>query len=49
MRTDIGRSSGHAARQAAKTSSGKRARFSSDPPYSSARTFVSGERNEDSR
>jgi hypothetical protein len=49
MRADIGRSAGQTARQAAKTSSGKRARFSSVPPYSSVRRFVSGDRNEESR
>jgi hypothetical protein len=36
-RTDIGFSSGHSARMALKTSSGKRSRFSSEPPYSSVR------------
>jgi len=43
MRTDIGFSSGQAARMARKTSSGKRKRFSSVPPYSSRRVLVSGE------
>ena len=43
MRTDIGFCSGHAARQAVKTSSGKRMRFSMLPPYASVRWFVSGE------
>ena len=32
MRIDIGFSAGHAARTARKTSSGKRMRFSSEPP-----------------
>jgi hypothetical protein len=32
IRTDIGRSAGHAARIARNTSSGQRHRFSSDPP-----------------
>ena len=43
MRTDIGFSSGQAARMARNTSSGKRSRFSSEPPYSSVRWLVSGE------
>ncbi len=49
IRTLIGFSDGHTARQASNTSSGKRARASSDPPYSSSRTFVSGERKVESR
>ena len=49
MRTDIGCSSGQASRIAPKTSSGKRIRFSSEPPYSSSRWLVSGERKLDSR
>ena len=43
MRTDIGFSSGQALRMARNTSSGKRRRFSSEPPYSSVRVLVSGE------
>ena len=43
MRTDIGLSSGHALRIALNTSSGKRIRFSSEPPYSSVRLLVIGE------
>ena len=42
IRTDIGRSLGHAARMARKTSSGKRRRFSSEPPNSSVRWLASG-------
>ena len=42
-RTDIGFISGHTARQASNTSSGKRIRFSSRPPYSSTRRLVIGE------
>ena len=34
-----------AARTAWNTSSGKRMRFSSDPPYRSSRRFDSGDRN----
>ncbi len=49
MRTVSGRSAGQAARTASKTSSGKRSRFSSEPPYSSVRWLEIGERNEDSR
>ena len=37
-----GFSAGHAARTARSTSSGKRIRFASDPPYSSVRRLVSG-------
>ena len=48
-RTLIGLSSGQTARIAANTSSGKRQRFSSEPPYSSMRWLVSGEINDDSR
>ena len=48
-RTDIGLSAGHAVRIALNTSSGKRARFSIDPPYSSVRRLVSGEMKDDSR
>ena len=48
-RTDIGRAAGHTARTASKTSSGKRSRFASEPPYSSVRRLVSGEMNEASR
>jgi hypothetical protein len=43
MRTDMGFVSGHAARQARKTSSGNFIRFSIGPPYASLRWFVSGE------
>ena len=43
MRTDIGLSSGQALRMARNTSSGKRMRLSSVPPYSSVRVLVSGE------
>ena len=43
MRTLIGFAAGHAARTASNTSSGKRSRRSSGPPYSSVRWFVSGE------
>ena len=43
MRTDIGLCAGQASRIAVNTSSGKRRRFSSVPPYSSLRRFVSGE------
>ena len=43
MRTDIGFFSGNAFLQARQTSSGKRIRFSIDPPYSSLRWLVSGE------
>jgi hypothetical protein len=49
MRTDIGRSAGHAARIARNTSSGKRQRFASVPPYSSVRRLVSGQMNADNR
>ena len=49
MRTEIGLSAGQAARTASKTSSGKRMRFSSEPPYSSVRWLVSGERKLASR
>ena len=49
MRTLIGLSAGHTARQASNTSSGNRARAASDPPYSSVRTLVSGDRKLDSR
>src|SRR6188474_2109834 len=49
MRTVIGFVAGHTARIAANTSSGYRSRFSSDPPYSSVRWFVSGDTNDDSR
>jgi hypothetical protein len=43
-RTDIGLSAGQMSRIAANTSSGNRARFSREPPYSSVRRFVRGER-----
>jgi hypothetical protein len=43
MRTDMGFSSGQTARMARNTSSGKRRRFSSVPPYASVRRLVSGE------
>ena len=49
IRTLIGRSAGQTARTASNTSSGKRSRFSSEPPYSSVRWLVSGERNDESR
>jgi hypothetical protein len=42
-RTDIGFPAGQCSRQASNTSSGKRSRFSSRPPYSSTRRFVTGE------
>ena len=45
-RTLIGLSSGHAARHASKTSSGKRMRPSRSPPHSSSRSFVRGEMND---
>ena len=44
-RMPIGFSAGQALRQASKTSSGKRRRFSIVPPYSSLRVLLSGERN----
>src|SRR5229473_5048379 len=44
-RTPSGLCSGHAARTAAKTSSGKRILLASEPPYSSSRRFESGDRN----
>ena len=47
MRTDIGCSAGHTARHASNTSSGKRARFASVPPYSSSRTV--GQRRQERR
>ena len=47
MRTDIGRSAGQTARMARKTSSGKRSRFSSEPPYSSRAPV--GERRDEAR
>src|SRR5689334_2574224 len=43
MRTLMGRSFGQMARIALKTSTGKRHRFSSDPPYSSNLRLVRGE------
>ena len=49
IRTLIGFSSGHTARQASNTSSGYRARASSDPPYSSSRALAIGERKLESR
>ncbi len=49
MRTEIGLCSGQAARTASNTSSGKRIRFSSEPPYSSLRSLVSGEMKLESR
>jgi hypothetical protein len=49
MRTDIGFVAGQAARMAANTSSGKRSRFSIDPPYTSVRRLVSGEMKLDRR
>ena len=49
MRTEIGLPSGHTARIARSTSSGKRIRFSRLPPYSSVRRLVSGVMNADSR
>ena len=49
MRTDMGLCCGQTARIAANTSSGKRSRFSSEPPYSSVRRFISGVMNADSR
>ena len=45
MRTDIGRSAGHTARIAEKTSSGKRSRFSIEPPYASSALI--GERRQE--
>src|SRR3546814_7593949 len=44
IRTDIGRSAGHAARIAANTSRGKRRRLSRQPPYSSDRVLCNGVR-----
>ena len=41
--TDMGFSLGNVALQAANTASGKRIRFSIEPPYSSVRWLVSGE------
>ena len=49
MRTDMGRSCGQTSRMARKTSSGKRRRFSSEPPYSSVRRFESGVMKPESR
>src|SRR5205807_8560449 len=49
IRTVIGLLAGHTARMAVNTSSGKRSRPASDPPYSSDRWLVSGEMNDDSR
>ena len=49
MRTEIGFAAGHTARTARYTSSGKRMRFSSEPPYSSLRRLVSGVMNADMR
>ncbi len=49
MRTDMGRSAGQAARIAPKTSSGKRRRLASAPPYSSRRWLSSGVMNPESR
>ena len=49
MRVEIGLCAGQAARTALNTSSGKRMRFSSEPPYSSVRRLVSGEMNDDIR
>ena len=49
IRTDIGFSAGQTARTALKIASGKRARFSIEPPYSSERRLVSCEMNEDNR
>ncbi len=43
MRTDMGLCSGNFFLQDAKTASGKRIRFSIEPPYSSLRRLVSGE------
>src|SRR5258707_11806471 len=44
MRTDIGFSSGHTARMARKTSSGKRRRFFRLPPYFSPPALGGGEK-----
>ena len=49
IRTLIGFDVGHTARQASNTSSGNRARSSSEPPYPSSRVLVSGERKLESR
>ena len=49
IRTSTGFSSGHTARTAALTSSVRRIRFSSEPPYASVRVLESGERNSCSR
>ena len=49
IRTDIGSCTGHTWRIASNTSSGHRRRFSTVPPYSSVRWFVSGDRNEENR
>ena len=46
-RTDIGFSCGQVLRIAVNTSSGKRRRLASAPPYSSVRRFVNGEMNAD--
>ena len=43
MRTDIGLCAGQISRQARHSSSGKRMRFSIEPPYSSLRRLVRGE------
>ena len=44
-RTHTGRSSANAARTSPNTSSAKRIRLASDPPYSSLRRLAMGERN----
>ena len=49
MRTLIGLSAGHTARQASNTSNGNRARAANEPPYPSVRTLVKGDRKHDSR
>src|ERR1700704_3975631 len=43
MRADIGFRAGQISRQARHTSSGKRMRFSIEPPYASVLLFVNGE------
>ena len=48
-RTEIGRCAGHTSRTAAKTSSGQRMRFPSEPPKSSRRRLARGERKLESR
>jgi hypothetical protein len=49
IRTLMGLSAGHTARQASNTSKGNAARASNDPPYASVRRLVTGDRKLDSR